>query len=92
MVRVVPASPGSSSQVSLHRLDIENDGPAIAEEELERLFDPFHGSGASTGLGLSISARIVEQHGGYLDVDHGGLGVRFTVSLPVSEDKADPRR
>jgi signal transduction histidine kinase len=87
---VVSVTSAASAHAPLHRLSIENDGPAIPEDELERLFDPFHGSGASTGLGLSISARIVEQHGGYLDVDHGGLGVKFTISLPASADEAGP--
>jgi signal transduction histidine kinase len=89
VVSVTSAPSRVSPQTRLHRLRIENDGPPIPEQELERLFDPFHGSGASTGLGLSISARIVEQHGGYLDADNGGLGVRFTVSLPVSADSAE---
>ncbi len=71
------------SQRPLHRLAIENDGPPIPDGELEKLFDPFHGSDpAGTGLGLSISARIVEQHRGYLEVENAGLGVAFYMSLP----------
>ena len=61
-------------------LRIENDGPPLAEEDLEHLFDPFHGSGS--GLGLSISERIVESHGGYIEAANGGLGVVFSVRLP----------
>ncbi len=68
-------------------LRIENDGPAIAEEEREHLFDPFHTGGEGTGLGLSISSRIAEQHGGFIEVENGGLGVIFTVMLPVSGTK-----
>ena len=56
-------------------LRIENDGPAIAEAEREHLFDPFHsGSGESTGLGLSVASRIVDQHGGSIEIDAEGLG------------------
>jgi signal transduction histidine kinase len=36
-----------------------------------------------TGLGLSIAARIAEQHGGSITADDAGLGVRFTVRLPL---------
>lgn len=64
-------------------LVIENDGPPIAEADRERLFDPFHsGRAGGTGLGLSISARIVELHDGTIEVENGGLGVRFRVVLP----------
>ena len=64
-------------------LRIENDGPPIPPDELEHLFDPFHGADeGGAGLGLSISERIVEQHGGYLEAANAGLGVAFTVYLP----------
>jgi len=64
-------------------LRIENDGPPIPDEEVEHIFDPFHsGHEEGTGLGLAIASRIVEQHEGYLEVENGGLGVRFTVWLP----------
>jgi len=65
------------------RMTIENDGPRIPEAELEHLFDPFHtGHADGTGLGLSISERIMEQHGGHLEVANAGLGVAFTLRLP----------
>ena len=64
---------------------IENDGPAIPEDQLETIFDPFHtGDDDGTGLGLAISSRILEQHDGYLTVENAGLGVRFTVVLSLS--------
>ncbi|MCP4680212.1 MAG: hypothetical protein GY854_32910 [Deltaproteobacteria bacterium] len=65
-------------------LGIENDGPLIDEDELEHLFDPFHSGDDGTGLGLSISARIAEQHGGYIDVENAGIGVRFSLHLGKS--------
>jgi signal transduction histidine kinase len=65
-------------------LVVENDGPPIDDENLEHLFDPFHGgTDGGAGLGLSISERIVEQHGGSIEADNAGLGVRFTVCLPA---------
>ncbi len=66
-------------------LRIENDGPPIPEDLLEQIFDPFHSTDAdSTGLGLAISSRLVEQHGGFIEVSNTGLGVRFTVYLPCA--------
>lgn len=64
-------------------IKIENDGPSIAPEDREHLFDPFHSGDNGTGLGLSISARIVQQHDGFFDVSDGDLGVAFTVYLPL---------
>jgi signal transduction histidine kinase len=67
---------------------IENTGPPIPEADLERIFDPFFTSKeAGSGLGLSIAARIVEQHGGRLEVENlpEGRGVRFSVLLPERE-------
>jgi signal transduction histidine kinase len=64
---------------------IENDGPGISEQDLDRLFDPFHaGLGGGSGLGLSISSRIVEQHSGTLTAENAGIGVRFTVAIPLA--------
>ena len=65
-------------------LRLENNGPEIEEGVLDNIFDPFHsGDDTGTGLGLSISYRIVDQHGGYIDVENAGLGVAFTVTLPL---------
>jgi signal transduction histidine kinase len=64
---------------------VENSGPSIPDEDLERIFDPFFTTKESgSGLGLSIAARIVEQHGGLLEVKNlsAGHGVCFSVLLP----------
>ena len=67
---------------------VENDGPAIPAGELEHIFDPFVTTKSDgAGLGLSIAARIVEQHGGYLEVENldGEAGVAFSVLLPLEQ-------
>lgn len=69
-------------QKPMAALRIENNGPAIDEAKREDLFDPFHTGGEGTGLGLSISSRIAEQHGGFIEVENGGLGVVFTLLVP----------
>ena len=62
---------------------------AIPTDELPHLFDPFRGGhphGKRTsglGLGLYIVARIVEQHGGHIEVRSSvGNGTDFTLRLP----------
>jgi len=69
-------------QVAL--LQVENNGPPIPEEDLERIFDPFaSGHAEGSGLGLSVASRIASAHGGYITAENGGLGVRFTFVLPA---------
>ena len=70
-------------------LTLENDGPPLPEVEHARLFAPFYSDSQGTGLGLSIAARIAQQHGGAITAVNAGLGVRFTLSLPLSSPAAD---
>jgi two-component system sensor histidine kinase KdpD len=63
---------------------VENEGPAIADDELERVFTKFwtRRKGGS-GLGLAISRRIVDAHGGRIRAENRPDGPRFTLCLPV---------
>ncbi len=70
------------------QLRIGDTGPGIAEENLERIFDPFwttKSPGEGTGLGLSMVHAIVAENGGAIQVDSvPGGGATFVVSLPVA--------
>jgi len=68
----------------LVRVTVLDSGPGIPEAMLPRLFTPFATSKASgTGLGLAISRRIVEAHGGRIDVkNRPGGGAEATIFLP----------
>ena len=60
-------------------------GPGIAEEIMEKLFDPFVTTGKrNLGMGLTVCRRIIENQGGriYAENPEGG-GARFRVWLPV---------
>ena len=63
----------------------EDNGPGIPDEDLTRLFRPFHTTKeGGTGLGLALVHRIVEAHGGEIRVDSPpGGGVAFTFVLPA---------
>jgi PAS domain S-box-containing protein len=67
---------------------IQDDGPGIAPEIMEKIFDPFFTTkrpGRGTGLGLSISMAIVREHGGDIDVQAApGGGAVFLITLPAA--------
>ncbi|TMC52997.1 MAG: DUF4118 domain-containing protein [Chloroflexi bacterium] len=64
---------------------VENEGPEIAPEDLDRVFDTFWTRRArGTGLGLAISKRVVEAHGGTIRAENRRRGPRFTFTLPLA--------
>jgi len=69
----------------LARIAVLDNGPGIAETMLSRLFTPFATSKAhGTGLGLAISRRIVEAHGGRIEVkNRPGGGAEAVVFVPL---------
>ena len=62
----------------------EDNGPGIPDEELKRLFRPFHTTkDGGTGLGLALVHRIVEAHGGEIRVESPpGSGAAFDFVFP----------
>jgi len=64
-------------------IKIKDSGPGIAEENLEKIFEPmFTTKTTGTGLGLVICKSIVEQHGGTLSVSN--KPTTFTIKLPAN--------
>jgi signal transduction histidine kinase len=68
-------------------IEVADDGPGIPEAVRRRLFQPFAttgGASGGTGLGLYVTRRIVEDHGGTVDVEsEPGRGARFRIALPA---------
>jgi two-component system nitrogen regulation sensor histidine kinase GlnL len=69
----------------LARISVQDNGPGIPEAMLSRLFTPFATSKPhGTGLGLAISSRIVDAHGGRMEVkNRPGGGVEANLYLPL---------
>ena len=69
---------------------INDTGVGIASENLEKVFDPGYttkGVGVGTGLGLSIAYKIIEDHGGSIEVAITGAALRvFTPCTMAVED------
>ena len=97
-ISFVPETDGKVSLVltgdaSTITLTVEDNGPGIQAEKIERIFERFYtdrsatdGFGQNSGLGLSISRQIVEAHGGTINAENleaPQTGAKFTVTFPA---------
>lgn len=73
--------------VSIIQIEVEDNGPGIAAESINKIFDPFYTTkppGEGTGLGLAICLRILESYGGRILVKSAeGKGANFIIQLPI---------
>jgi hypothetical protein len=80
LIRVELEAHGDFMQVA-----VSDNGRGISPEHLANIFRPFYTTkGQGTGLGLSLAKRIVEDHGGRIEVrSQPGTGTKIVVQLPV---------
>lgn len=72
------------------KISISDNGPGVAAELREILFDPLiTGRADGTGLGLSIAQEIVQRHNGIVQLDDGVTQTCFVIYLPYQEDNAE---
>jgi CheY-like chemotaxis protein len=75
-------------------ISVGDTGPGMQPEDVERIFEPFYtrkfmGHRLLSGLSMAVVYRVVEDHGGYIDVETGrGHGTKFMVYLPVARSDA----
>ncbi len=73
-------------------LTIRDDGPGMDPDRIADLFKPWttEGKRTGTGLGLAIVRRIVDRHGGTIEVEsEPGTGTTFRIQLPVAGPAED---
>ncbi len=93
-VRVLPADvPGSGarSRAGFAMVEVRDSGSGIRSEDLSQVFDPFYSTKVGgTGLGLAIVNRIVERHGGSVEIESRvGVGTTLRLWLPKAERSAN---
>ncbi len=78
---------GISADDAFLKLDFRDSGIGIPEDQLGRIFEPYHTTKAKgNGLGLMIVQRIVRDHGGHIEVSSKeGEGTCFRILLPLAE-------
>ena len=83
---VAVTDPVTGRRISLPlAISVEDNGPGIAEEIAQNLFEPFVSSKpAGTGLGLALSARIIGEHGGLIETERTRGRTVFRVMLPMA--------
>jgi PAS domain S-box-containing protein len=76
-------------------LRVEDDGPGISPEHLDRIFEPFFTSKklgrSGTGLGLAIVWNAVQDLDGYIDVQSSPRGTTFELYFPITREVAPAR-
>ena len=77
---------------SLYRLSVEDNGSGVDPDEAERIFEPFFTTrDEGSGLGLATTHRLVEAHGGRIQLEEPDRleGARLTLFFPESADADD---
>jgi two-component system nitrogen regulation sensor histidine kinase GlnL len=75
---------GSGNPLAL-QVEIIDDGPGIAPEIADNIFEPFvSGRENGTGLGLALVSKIISDHDGWIAVDSAPGRTVFRVSLPLA--------
>ncbi len=78
---------GTHSEHGFLEISVTNSFEKLVEEDLTRIFDPFHRTGRSeaggSGLGLTITKKIIERHGGKIEAFNSPQGLEIRIRLPA---------
>jgi len=83
-----PDAPDAAEEDYL-RVTVSDEGEGIAPDVLPHIFEPFYttkGVGEGTGLGLPVAHGILQEHGGWIEVESEvGRGTRFSLYVHPAE-------
>ncbi|MCK4657586.1 MAG: PAS domain-containing protein, partial [candidate division Zixibacteria bacterium] len=73
-------------------ISVEDNGPGIPQNLMDKLFEPFFSTKGTSGLGLAVSWGIIERHGGVIEVDMAENGGSiFRIVLPAMTEEEKPQ-
>lgn len=68
-------------------VEVFDDGPGVAPDEVDLVFEPFQGASGTaskgTGIGLTVARALISELGGILDYVPGSPGARFVIEIPL---------
>lgn len=80
-IRCSPSMLGGKPALEIR---VSDNGPGLSPEQRARVFEPFFTTKSKgTGLGLAIAKRIVEAHGGHIEVGPNRPGAAFYLTMPL---------
>jgi two-component system, NtrC family, sensor kinase len=93
-VRMVVVAPGAPDDGQMVAVEVDDNGPGVADEDAPHIFDPFFSTkeiGAGAGLGVTVVYGMVADVGGSVEASRSADlgGARFTVLLPAAPDAED---
>jgi len=88
----IVAEPRKTDKTRWVEISVRDTGIGIKKEDVSRLFEPFYSTKSSgTGLGLAIAYRIMENHGGTIQISSTpGIGTTAVLTFPVAVEEAQP--
>jgi signal transduction histidine kinase len=91
IIRIATCKDESASDAKTVRIVVHDNGPGIPRELQDDIFEPFCGTKAEgTGLGLWIARRIMNEHGGGINLEHSTPGgTTLSLWLPATVGKND---
>ena len=96
--RIIELNVATSDEGAI-RITVTDNAGGIADELLERVFEPFvttKTADSGTGLGLAVARSIIEEHGGTIEAYNAdsteGRGACFRMTLPAAPDEDSERQ
>jgi signal transduction histidine kinase len=91
VIRILERDETTETGKQVATITVSDNGPGIPKAIQENIFQPFFSTKEEgTGLGLSIASRIVEKHGGSINLhSQEGEGTAFVITLPYRENSSE---
>ncbi len=83
---VIKISTGYQRRTDRCYITVEDEGPGIPEDKIDKIFEPFFSTKETSGLGLAVSWGIIDRHRGIIEVERSSKGgALFRIVLPAYE-------